>query len=287
MLGPAGKTGRHAIPGRIVELPRDIAQERLVKTLQRHVGIRQHVPCRRPTLSDAQVVIAVDQRTGQPRKEDRQPEIGHLRIARNQPIIVRVAIKHQQLILAAQRNTGLIQQAVVQSDILALSFRSDLGHLHLRQRNVVRPGKGHYIGNQHRRTRREAPHGERPLEHTPYAAMQLEAFAKGILGPAGIIAPVPLPDKRRLRQIETDFPLEGFTLQIDRTILRHVKPKIDPLVQGKAGHQSMLVIDMRPYGTNTVRRKQMMRVRSSHTFPIIWMQPRSPCRTPRTASFWT
>ena len=65
-----GKTGWHCNAGLLERGLGDITQERLVERLQRLVGICQHVPCSGLTFVHPEVVVAVDQRTGETREED-------------------------------------------------------------------------------------------------------------------------------------------------------------------------------------------------------------------------
>lgn len=108
--------------------------------------------------------------------------------------LVAVAIEEEQAILAAKSYAGLIEQAIVKTNILALGLGGYLDHLEGLERDVVGTGKGHDIGNKHSGTAGEAAHGQGALDDASNATGEAETLAQGVLGATGIVAPMTLLD---------------------------------------------------------------------------------------------
>ena len=108
-------------------------------------------------------------------------------------VVIGVAVEKQQVVLLSQCDTSLIQDAVAQSDILALGLRCNLYHLHRAQLDAVGFGKCHHVGDEHSGTRRQPTYGQATLQHAVNTVRQFEALAQRIFRTACIVAPVELP----------------------------------------------------------------------------------------------
>ena len=58
--------------------------------------------------------------------------------------------------------------------------------------------------------------------------------------------------------IKINDTLECLRLEMNVTIIGYIEPQVDTLVDGKARHQSVLVVDMSAQGTHTIRGEDMM-----------------------------
>ena len=75
---------------------------------------------------------------------------------------------------------------------------------------------------------------------------QLKTLAQGILRTTGIVAPVVFLHLRRRIDLKRHFTLERQRREVDNIVLTDVEPQVDTLVDGKARHQTMLVVDVSP-----------------------------------------
>ena len=123
--------------------------------------------------------------------------------------LVAVAIEEEQAILAAKGYAGLIEQAIIQTNILALGLGGNFDHLEGLERDVVGTGKGHDIGNEHSGTAGEATNWQGALDDASDATGEAETLAQGVLGATGIVAPMAFLDLRGLVEREIDNALEG------------------------------------------------------------------------------
>ena len=99
VLGAPSKARRHFVAVTLVHALRDIAQEGLVVGLQGHVFIGLDNPGGGLAFRDAEVVVAGHQAPGQATEEDAQFEVRHIGRLRNEPILVGLAIEHEQMVL--------------------------------------------------------------------------------------------------------------------------------------------------------------------------------------------
>ena len=70
VLGTAGKAGGHLLFGEVVGLFGNIAQVGFVETLEGHAGVGHHVPGCGLALGHTEVVVAVDETTGEATEDD-------------------------------------------------------------------------------------------------------------------------------------------------------------------------------------------------------------------------
>ena len=192
VLGPPGEARRHFVAVTLVHALRDIAQEGLVVGLQGHVFIGLDNPGGGLAFRDAEVVVAGHQAPGQAAEEDAQLEVRHIGRLRDEPILIGLAIEHEQMVLLPQSDASLIQQTIVQADVLPLRLRRNLRHLEGFQADAIGLGKSHHIGNQDGSAAAEPAHRQRSLDDTADAPRELEPLLQSELGSTSIIAPVPL-----------------------------------------------------------------------------------------------
>lgn len=57
-----------------------------------------------------------------------------------------------------------------------------------------------------------------------------------------------------------DFAFEGTAREVDLCVVADVKPKVDALVDGEAGHQSVLVVYVSAEGADTIGGKDVILV---------------------------
>ena len=245
VLGPPSKARRHFVAMTLVHALRDIAQEGLVVGLQGHVFIGLDNPGGGLAFRDAEVVVAGHEAPGQAAEEDAQLEVRHVGRLRDEPILVGLAIEHEQMVLLPQGDASLIQQTIVQADVLPLRLRRNLRHLEGFQADAIGLGKSHHIGDQDGCATAESAHRQRSLDDTADAPRELEPLLQRKLCPPRIIAPVPLLHQRRHGYIEFYMAGESLAIQDDLAILPDIEPQIHPLINSKPRHQPMLVIHMR------------------------------------------
>ena len=149
VLGAPSKARRHFVAVTLVHALRDIAQEGLVVGLQGDVFVGLYDPGGGLAFRDAEVVVAGHQAPGKAAEEDSQLEVRHIRRLWNEPILVGLAVEHQQMVLLSQCYASLIQQTIVQADVLPLRLRRNLRHLEGLQAEVIGLGKRHHISNEH------------------------------------------------------------------------------------------------------------------------------------------
>ena len=258
MLGSAGKTGWHGYAGLLERGLGNIAQEGLIEGLQRLIGIGEHIPSGGLTLIHAQIIIAIDETTRETGEENAYLEFGHIGMTLDDAPLVTVAIEEEQTIGLAQGDTGLIEQTIVETDILALSLRGYLDHLEGLEGDIVGLGKGHDIGNEHRCTGTETANGQGALNDAIDAVLQLETLAEGIFGTAGIIAPMTLLDLSGGVDLEIDQAFEGLGFQMHMGIGSNVEPEVDSFIDGKTCDETMLMIDMRAQRANAIGGENMI-----------------------------
>lgn len=245
MFGPPSKARRHFVAMTLVHALRDIAQEGLVVGLQGHVFIGLDNPGGGLAFRDAEVIVAGHKAPGQAAEEDAQFEVRHVGRLRDEPILVGLAIEHEQMVLLPQGDASLIQQTIVQADVLPLRLRRNLRHLEGLQAEVVGHGKRHHIGNEYGRAAAEPANRQRSLDDTRDAPRKLEPLLQRKLRPPRIIPPVSLFDQRRRSDIELHMPGESLAIQDNLAVLPDLEPQIQPLINSKPRHQPVLVIHMR------------------------------------------
>ena len=189
---PPGEARRHFVAMTLVHALRDISQESLVVGLQGHVFIGLDNPGGGLAFRDAEVVVAGHQAPGQAAEEDTQFEVRHISRLRDEPVLIGLAVEHEQMVLLPQGDASLIQQTIVQADVLPLRLRRNLRHLEGFQADAIGLGKSHHIGNQDGSAAAEPAHRQRSLDDTADAPRELEPLLQSELGSTSIIAPVPL-----------------------------------------------------------------------------------------------
>ena len=212
VLGPPGEARRRFVTVTLVHALGDIAQEGLVVGLQGHVFIGLDNPGGGLAFRDAEVVVAGHQTPGQAAEEDAQLEVRHIGRLRDEPILVGLAVEHQQMVLLPQGDASLIQQAIVQADVLPLRLRRNLRDLEGLQAEVIGLGKRHYIGNEYGRAAAEPAHRQGAFDDTVDPPGQLEPLLQRELRTASIIAPVPLLHQRRSGNIELNVACESLAI---------------------------------------------------------------------------
>ena len=245
VLGPPGEARRHFVTVTLVHALRDIAQEGLVVGLQGHVFIGLNNPGGGLAFRDAEVVVAGHQTPGQAAEEDAQLEVRHVGRLRDEPILVGLAIEHEQMVLLPQGDASLIQQPIVQADVLPLRLRRNLRHLEGFQSDAIGLAKSHHVRDEDGCTTAEPAHRQRSLDNTANAPRELKPLLQRKLRPPRIIPPVSLFDQRRRGNIELHMARESLAIQDNLAILPDLEPQIHALINSKPRHQPMLVIHMR------------------------------------------
>ncbi len=245
VFGPAGESRRHIVAVALVHRFGHVAQESLVVGSQRDVLVGLDDPRGRFALGHAEVIVAAHQAAGEAAEEDAQFEVGHILGLGNEPVLVALAVEHQQMVLLAQGNAGLVQQAVVESDVFPLRLRGDLHHFEGRQVDAIGFGEGHHIGYEHRSAGTQATHRQRALDDAVDAVAQLEALLERELGATGIVAPVALLHQRRRGDIESHVAGKSLASQRHPAALDDVEPQVHALVDGKACDNAVLMVNVR------------------------------------------
>ena len=258
VLGPPSKARRHFVAVTLVHALRDIAQESLVVGLQGHVFIGLDNPGGGLAFSDAEVVVAGHQAPGKSAEEDPQLEVRHIGRLRNEPILIGLAVEHQQMVLLPQSDASLIQQTIVQSDILPLRLRRNLRHLEGLQADAVCFRKSHHVCDEHGCATAETAHRKRTFDGSANAAGELEPLLQRELGTARIIPPIPLLHQRRRGDIELHVTAESLAIQDDLAVLPDIEPQVHTLINGEPRHQPVLVVHMRAQRADAVGGENMV-----------------------------
>ena len=252
VLGAPSKARRHFVAVTLVHALRDIAQEGLVVGLQGHVFIGLDNPGGGLAFRDAEVVVAGYQAAGKAAEEDAQLEVRHVGRLRDEPILVGLAVEHEQMVLLPQGDASLIQQTIVQADVLPFSLGRNPHDFEGFQADAIGLGKSHHISDENGSTAAKPANRQRSLDDTLDPLTEFEPLLQGELGPAGIIAPIPLLHQRRRGDIELHMPVKSLAIQHDLAVLPHVKPKVHALINSKPRHQPVLVIHMRAQRADAV-----------------------------------
>ena len=155
---------RHLVLGQVVGLLRYVSEVCLVESLQWHAGVCHHVPCRRLAFCHSQVVVAADQRACESAEDDGELELRHAWVLAYDAVLLGVGIEEQEAVLLAEGNACLVEDAVGESDILALRLTGNLDDLHLGQLDVVCLCHCHDIGDEHGCAGRQAADGQAALD---------------------------------------------------------------------------------------------------------------------------
>lgn len=228
------------------------SQEGLVVGLQGHVFVGLHDPRSGLTLRDTEVVVAGYQAAGKAAEEDAQLEVRHIGRPRDEPILVGLAIEHEQMVLLPQGDASLIQQTIVQADVLPLRLRRDLHHLEGFQADAIGLRKSHHVCDEHSCAAAETAYRKRAFDRSANAAGELEPLLQRKLGTARIIPPITLLHQRRRSDIKLHVTGESLAIQDDLAVLSHIEPKVYALINGEPRHQPMLVIHMRAQRADAV-----------------------------------
>ena len=252
VLGAPSKARRHFVAVTLVHALRDIAQEGLVVGLQGHVFIGLDNPSGGLALRDAEVVVAGHQAPGETAEEDAQLEVRHVGRLRDEPILVGLAVEHEQMVLLPQGDASLIQQTIVQADVLPFSLGRNLHDFEGFQADAIGLGKSHHVGDEDGSAAAKSAHRQRSLDDTADAPRELEPLLQRKLRPPRIIAPIPLLHQRRRGDIELHMASKSLAIQNDLAVLPDIEPKVHALINSKPRHQPMLVIHMRAQRADAV-----------------------------------
>ena len=252
VLGTTGEAGRHAVASLLEGLVGDVAEEGFVEGLEGLVLIGEHVPGCRLALEDAEVVVGVDEGAGEAGEEDADLEIRHLGIALHDAVLLILAVEEEEAVLLAQGDAGLVEEAVVETDILALCLGGYLDNLHGLEFDVVGLGESHDVGDEDSSRTAQAADGKGALDDALDASLELEALAEGVLGATGIVAPVLLAHEGTGTEVEFDLAFVVLGGEADLGVLTDVEPEVDAFVDGKAGDDAMLMVDVCAKGADTI-----------------------------------
>ena len=195
MLRTPGEAGGHPVFVLLEQLFRDIAQESLLHYLDGDAGEGLEIPGSRLTFGNTEVVVAVHQVASKSAEEDTDLERRHLGIAGDKPVVIALAVEHQEMVFLAQGDTGLVEETVVEADVLPFCFGGDLHHLEGLDLEVVGLGEGHHVGDKDGRAGAESADGQGALDDAFDAPLKGKSFLEGKLGATGIITPVALLDE--------------------------------------------------------------------------------------------
>ena len=258
VLDPAGETRRHFVAMALVHRFGHVAQEGLVVGTQRDIFVGLDNPRGRLALGHAEVIVAAHQAAGKSAEEDAQFEVGHILSLGNKPVLVALAVEHQQMVFLTQGNAGLVQQAVVEPDVFPLRLGGDLHHLKRCQRNVVGFSESHHISDENRGAGTQAAHRQRAFDDAVDAVAQLEALLERELGPTGIVAPVALLHQRRRGNIESHIASKSLASQRHPAALNDVEPQVNALVDGKARDNAVLMVNVSTQRADAIGRIDMI-----------------------------
>ena len=242
VLRPVGETCGHLLFVLAVEGARGVAQEGLVLGAQGDVFVGLDDPGGGLAFRDAEVVVAVHQAARQAAEEDAQLEGRHLGVARDEAVVVGVAVQHQQVVFLSQGDAGLVQQAVVEADVFALRFGGDLHGLEGGQGDVVGFRKCHHVGDQHGGAAGEAADRQGAGDGAFDPPLQRETLLQGVFRAARVVAPVALFHDGGLQDAEVDLAGETAGAEVDVAVVGGFVDQIHAFVDGEAGDQAVLVV---------------------------------------------
>jgi len=258
MFGTAGKTGRHLLLGEVVGLFGDVAQVGLVEALEGHAGVGHHVPGGCLALGHTQVVVAIDEAAGEATEDDGEFELGHTGVLADDAVLLGVGIEEEQGIFLAQGDTGLVENTISKSDIFAFGLAGNLDDFHGSEGDAVGFGKGHDICNEHSGTGREASDGEAAFDDSLETVGELEALLQSELGTTGIVAPIAFLHTGGFLNVKINFPIKGETTQADMSVIGGGEQQVNTHIEGKAGNEAVLVVDVGTEGADTVGGENMV-----------------------------
>ncbi len=275
VLRPVGEARGHLIFVLTVHGAGGVAQEGLVLRAQGDAFVGLDDPGGGLALRDAQVVVAAHQAARQAAEEDGQLEGRHRRVLRDQAVVVAIAVEHQQVVLLPQGDAGLVQEAIVQPDVLALRLGGDLHRLEGGQGDVVRFREGHHVRDQHGGAAGQAADGQRTGDRAGNPALQGEALLEGVFRAARVIAPIALLHDGGLQDAEGNVAGEAEAPQADASVVGGFVFEVNAFVDGESGHQAVLVIHVCADGAHPVGAEDMF-----HTG--ISLTPRTCARSKKT-----
>ena len=261
VFGPAGKTGGHHVTRLIEHGLGDVPKVGLVEGLEGLLLVGQHAPGCGLAFIDAQVVVAVDEAAGEAGEEDAYleqilhpflPGEADACAEGDVTVLVAVTIEEEQLLLTPKGYTGLVQEAVVEPDVLALCLGGYLSHFEGLQSDAVGLGEGHDVGDEDGGRGAESAYGQGTSYDALDAVGEVEPFLQGVLGATGVVTPVLVPDLGGFLDVELHLALEGLGVEPHGGVTAHIEPEVNAFVDGKARDQSMLVIDVSTQGADPV-----------------------------------
>ena len=211
MRGPAGKASRHLVLVLEEQLLGHITQEGLLHHLDGNAGKSLNIPGRGLAFRDAEIVVAVHQIAGEAAEEDPDLKGRHLRIARDEAILIALTVEHQEMVFLAECNASLVEKAIVEADVFAFCFGCNLHDLERLDLKVVGISEGHHVGNEDGCAGTEATDGKGALDNAFDPTLQCEAFLQGELCASRIVAPVALLNECGDKDGEVDVAFEGQT----------------------------------------------------------------------------
>ena len=258
VLGAADKPGRHVVPVALEHRLGDVAQEGLVVRAQGDVLVGLDDPGGRLAFGHSEVVVGRHQAASEAAEEDAQLERGHVGRLGDEAVFVALAVEHEEVVLLAEGDAGLVKQAIVESDVFAFGLGGDFHYLERGELDVVGLGKGHDVCDEHRRAAGEASYGERAADDAADATRQREALLQGELGAAGVVSPVALLDEGGGGDVELDVAGEGLGVEHHEAVGADVEFQVNAFVDSEARHDSVLMVDVGAEGADTVGGKYMI-----------------------------
>lgn len=211
MRGSAGKASRHLVLVLEEQLLGHITQEGLLHHLDGNAGKSLNIPGRGLALRDAEIVVAVHQVACEAAEEDPDLKRRHLRVARDEAVLVALAVEHQEMVFLAECNASLVEKAIVEADVFPLCFGCNLHDLERLDLKVVGISECHHVGNEDGCAGAEATDGKGALDHTLDAPREREPFLECKFGSSRIIPPVALLHQCRDPHREINVALESQT----------------------------------------------------------------------------
>lgn len=105
MLCSLCEAQRHHIASALKGVLRYVAEKGLVEGLQGLILICKHIPCRRLAFIDTEIVVGIDEATGESAEEDTYLEVWHLWMAPDDSPLIAVTVEEEQSVLFAEGYT--------------------------------------------------------------------------------------------------------------------------------------------------------------------------------------
>ena len=181
----------------------------------------------------------------------------HIRMTRNELVAVVAVVEIEEVIPLAVHYAGLVELAAAHSDVFVFRPESVKDDVFFGERYPVDPAERGQKGDRDSRGGRKAAYREHTADDSAKSEMQLVRAFERRGDSAHVVAPVALLLLRYVVDVEFNYTRHIDRTQIYGAVLGGSIVKLYPVVDRKAGYQTVLMVDMRPHRTYSVWREDL------------------------------